>query len=289
MIIKNYLSYNFHLEKYVKCIIINVGRLSKYLVACQHFIFKGENDMRRQMKKLVLGVALSVMTMYFVACGKDKDGDIKVDTDVKVETGDVDTDVKVDTGDINSDEDVNVENVKTDNKVHLDKYIGGTGKAINQAGYKYDSISGRDGKYVVKYKITDIEPDIRTELSKIQGSNIAKLLIKDDTIGLGYEPNGEKYKFKLTAGSVYMTFELVGSEQIFEQYRDVEHKKIREMGELHSIPIINLQIEYMYCYAVFDESGSAIIETDNFTPETAQEMLSSCTVVDFYYEYGLAD
>lgn len=240
--------------------------------------------MRGQMKKLVLGVALSIMTICFVACGDDKKDDVKVDTDVKVETGDVETNVDVETGDVEADVEV-----KTDNKVHIDKYIGGTGKAINQAGYKYDSISGRDGKYVVKYKITDIEPDIKEELYKIQGSNIAKLLIKDENIGLGYEPNGDKYKFKLTAGSVYMSFELVGSELIFEQYRDVEHKKIREMGELHSIPIINLQLEYMYCYAVFDEAGSAIIETDNFTPETAQEMLSSCTVVDFYYEYGLAD
>ena len=41
--------------------------------------------------------------------------------------------------------------------------------------------------------------------------------------------------------------------------------------------------------AVFDVAGSAIIETDNFTEESAQDMLSSCTVVDFYYEYGLAD
>lgn len=237
------------------------------------------------MKRLVLGVALSIMTMCLVACGKEKNEDMKVDTNVNVETGDVNVDV--DTGDVETD--VDVENVKTDNRIHLDKYIGGTGKAINQAGYKYDSISGRNGKYVVKYKITDIEPDVKSELYKIQGSNIAKLLIKDENIGLGYEPNGDKYKFKLTAGSVYMNFELVGSELIFEQYRDVEHKKIREMGELHSIPIINLQIEYMYCYAVFDETGSAIIETDNFTEETAQEMLSSCTVVDFYYEYGLAD
>lgn len=241
--------------------------------------------MKRQMKRLVLGVALSIMTMCLVACGKEKNEDMKVDTNVNVETGDVNVDV--DTGDVETD--VDVENVKTDNRIHLDKYIGGTGKAINQAGYKYDSISGRNGKYVVKYKITDIEPDVKSELYKIQGSNIAKLLIKDENIGLGYEPNGDKYKFKLTAGSVYMNFELVGSELIFEQYRDVEHKKIREMGELHSIPIINLQIEYMYCYAVFDETGSAIIETDNFTEETAQEMLSSCTVVDFYYEYGLAD
>jgi len=253
-------------------------------------IIREKNDMKRQMKRLVLGVALSMMTMCFVACGDDKKDGVKVDTDVKVETGDVDTDVKVETDvNVETDVDVNVGDVKTDNKIHLDKYIGGTGKAINQAGYKYDSVSGRNGKYVVKYKITDVEPDIRTELSKIQGSNIAKLLIKDDTIGLGYEPNGDKYKFKLTAGSVYMNFELVGSEQIFEQYRSVEHKKIRDMGELHSIPIINLEIEYMYCYAIFDESGSAIIETDNFTPETAQEMLSYCTVEDFYYEYGLAD
>lgn len=240
--------------------------------------------MKRQMKKLVLGVALGAMTLCFVACGKNKDGDVKVDTDVKVETGDVETDVDVETGDTKTDVEV-----KTDNKIHLDKYIGGTGKDINKAGYVYESISGRNGNYVVKYKITDIEPDIKSKLSEIQGSNIAKLLIKDDTIGLGYEPNGDKFKFKLTAGSVYMSFELAGSEQIFEQYREVEHKKIRDMGELHSIPIINLQIEYMYCYAIFDEAGSAIIETDNFTPETAQEMLSSCTVVDFYYEYGLAD
>ncbi len=285
MIIKNYLSLKNDLEKYVKSIIISVGRMSKYLVACQHFIFREKEDMKRQMKRLVLGVALSIMTMCLVACGKEKNEDMKVDTNVNVETGDVNVDV--DTGDVETD--VDVENVKTDNRIHLDKYIGGTGKAINQAGYKYDSISGRNGKYVVKYKITDIEPDVKSELYKIQGSNIAKLLIKDENIGLGYEPNGDKYKFKLTAGSVYMNFELVGSELIFEQYRDVEHKKIREMGELHSIPIINLQIEYMYCYAVFDETGSAIIETDNFTEETAQEMLSSCTVVDFYYEYGLAD
>ncbi len=241
--------------------------------------------MKRQMKKLVLGVALSIMTICFAACGDDKKEDVKADNDVTVETGEEDTDVDVDTSDVEADVEA-----KTDNKVRIDKYIGGTGKAINNAGYKYESISGRDGKYVVKYKITDIEPDIRTELSKIQGSNIAKLLIKDDTIGLGYEPDGDTYKFKLTAGSVYMTFKLQGSEAIFDKYRwEVDNFKIRDMGELHSIPIINLKIEYMYCYAVFDEAGSAIIETDNFTPETAQEMLSSCTVVDFYYEYGLAD
>ena len=243
--------------------------------------------MKRQMKKLVLGVALSVMTVCFAACGEKKETGVKVDTDVNVETGDVETNVDVETGEV--DVKVDAGEVKTDNKVHMDKYIGGTGKAINQAGYKYDSVSGRNGNYVVKYKITNIEPEVKEEFYKIQGSNIAKLLIKDENIGLGYEPNGDKYKFKLTAGSVYMNFELVGSELIFEQYRDVEYKKIRDMGELHSIPIINLQIDYMYCYAVFDESGSAIIETDNFTPETAQEMLSSCTVVDFYYEYGLAD
>lgn len=245
--------------------------------------------MRRQMKKLVLGVVLAVMTMSLVACGKDT-GDVKVDTNVEVETGDVETDVKVETGDVDADVNVDTGDVKkNDRKIVLDKYVGGTGKAINDAGYKYVGYSGRAGNYVVQYVMYDIEPEIKSEFYELQGSNIAKILRKDETVGLGYEPNGDKYKFNLTAGSVYMNFELVGSELIFEQYREVEHKKIRDMGELHSIPIINLQIEYMYCYAVFDESGSAIIETDNFTDETAQEMLSNCTVVDFYYEYGLAD
>lgn len=252
--------------------------------------------MRRQMKKLVLGVALVVAAISMVACGKDS-GDVKVEVetgdvevDVKVETGDVEADVKVETGDVETDVDVEVGDVEKDSrKITIEKYVGGTGKAINDAGYKYVGYSGRAGRYVVQYIMHDIEPDIKSEFYEIQGSNIAKLLIKDDTIGLGYEPNGDKYKFKLTSGSVYMNFELVGSELIFEQYREVEHKKIRDMGELHSMPIVNLQVDYMYCYAVFDESGSAIIETDNFTEESAQDMLSSCTVVDFYYEYGLAD
>jgi len=251
--------------------------------------------MKRYVKKLVLGVVLGLMIICFTACGKDETGNVKVETDVKVDTGDVDveTDVQVETGDVNVDVeigDVNVGDIKDDKKVRLDKYIGKTGKDINKAGYKYDSISGRNGNYVVKYKITTPETDVKTELNKVQGSTIAKLLIKDDTIGLGYEPDGETYKFKLTAGSVYMTFKLQGSEVIFDKYRwEVDNFKIRDMGELHSIPISGLTIDHMYCYAVFDENGSTIIETDNFTDETAQEMLSSCTVVDFYYEYGLAD
>lgn len=255
-------------------------------------LFKGENDMRRQMKKLVLGVALVVMTMSVAACGKKENGDVK--TDVKVETGDVETEVKTDV-DVETNVEVDTGDVETDveaandKKVHVDKYIGGTGKDINKAGYEYVGISGRNGNYVVQYVIYDIEPDIKKEFMELQGSNIAKILIKDESVGLGYEPNGDKYKFNLTAGSVYMNFELVGSDLIFEQYKEVEVKKIRDMGELHSIPIINLKVDYMYCYAVFDETGSAIIETDNFTDETAQEMLSSCTVVDFYYEYGLYD
>ncbi|MBE5932421.1 MAG: hypothetical protein E7263_03235 [Lachnospiraceae bacterium] len=255
--------------------------------------------MKRQMKKLVLGVALALMTMSLVACDKDKKDDAK--TDVKVEVGDVETDVEVETGDVEADVDVEVGDIETDvevetgdvktnsKKITIDKYVGAIGKDITKAGYQYVGYSGRAGNYVVQYIIYDIEPEIQNEFYKLQGSNIAKILIKDNTVGLGYEPNGEKYKFNLTAGSVYMNFELVGSELIFEQYRDMEHKKIREMGELHSIPIINLQVDYMYCYAIFDESGSAIIETDNFTEETAQDMLANCKVVDFYYEYGLAD
>ncbi len=243
--------------------------------------------MRRQMKKLVLGAALVIMAMSVVACGKDKNGD--VDTDVKVETGDIqvgDVDTNVD---VSTDVEVDTGDIKNDNKVHIDKHIGGTGKDLTKAGYEYVEYTGHNGNYVVKYIIYDVEPEIKNELYKVQGSNMAKLLIKDETIGLGYEPNGDKYKFNLTSGSVYMNFELVGSEQIFEQYRDVENKKIRDMGELHSMTIVNLQIDHMYCYAVFDEVGSSMIETDNFTDETAQDMLSSCTVVDFYYEYGLAD
>ncbi|MBQ8166948.1 MAG: hypothetical protein IJZ96_07915 [Lachnospiraceae bacterium] len=247
--------------------------------------------MRRQMKKLVLGVALVGTAIAMVACSKEAgDTKVKVETDVEVETGDVD--VEVETGDIEVETDVEVDTgdvEKNSRKITIDKYVGGTGKAINDAGYKYVGYTGRAGNYVVQYVMYDIEPDIKAEFNKLQGSTIAKMLIKDESIGLGYEPNGEKYKFKLTAGSVYMNFELVGSEEIFEQYRDVEHKKIRDMGELHSMPIANLQVEYMYCYAIFDESGSSIIETDNFTDETAQQMLSSCTVKDFYYEYGLAD
>lgn len=245
--------------------------------------------MKRHMKKLVLGVALVVAAMSLAACGKDK-GEVKVDTNVEVETGDVETNVEVEIGDVETDVETNVGNVSNNSrKITIDKYVGGTGKAINDAGYEYVGYSGRAGNYVVQYIIYDIEPDIKSEFYELQGSNIAKILIKDETVGLGYEPYGDKFKFNLTAGSVYMDFELVGSELIFEQYRDVEHKKIRDMGELHSIPIINLQVKYMYCYAVFDETGSAIIETDNFTDETAQQMLSSCTVVDFYYEYGLMD
>lgn len=249
--------------------------------------------MKRQVKKLVLGAALVIAAMSMAACGKES-GDVKVDTDVEVETGDVDADVDVEIGDVEADVDVETGDVEvgdtsSSRKITIDKYVGGTGKEINNAGYKYVGYTGRAGNYVVQYIMYDIEPEIKSEFYKLQGSNIAKILIKDETVGLGYEPNGDKYKFNLTAGSVYMHFELVGSEQVFEQYRDVEHKKIRDMGELHSIPIINLQVDYMYCYAIFDESGSAIIQTDNFTEETAQEMLSSCTVVDFYYEYGLAD
>ncbi len=241
--------------------------------------------MRKYMKKLVLGVVLVGATVAMVACGeatgaaKDKvtteesqAGDVEVEDNQAADT-ELTTEAESSFG----------------NKVTIDKYVGGTGKAINDAGYKYVGYSGRAGNYVVQYVMYDIEPDIKAEFNKLQGSNIAKMLIKDESIGLGYEPNGDKYKFKLTAGSVYMNFELVGSEEIFEQYRDVEHKKIRDMGELHSMPIANLRVEYMYCYAVFDESGTAIIETDNFTDETAQQMLSSCTVKDFYYEYGLAD
>ncbi len=258
--------------------------------------------MRRQMKKLVLGVALVGATIAMVACGKTT-GDTKVEvkTNVEVETGDIETgDIEtgdVETGDIETNVEVQTGETDTETgdvnvnnrRITIDKYVGGTGKAINDAGYKYVGCSGRAGKYVVKYVMYNIEPDIKLGFYELQGSNIAKILIKDDTVGLGYEPNGDKYKFNLTAGSVYMNFELVGSEQIFEQYREVEHKKIREMGELHSMPITNLQIDYMYCYAIFDETGTAIIETDNFTDETAQQMLSNCTVVDFYYEYGLAD
>ena len=241
--------------------------------------------MRKQMKKLVLGIVLVAMTISFSACKREQSGDIKVETDVNVEV-----DVQVETGDVNTDVEVNTGENNDDKKVHLDKYIGKTGKEINKAGYKFDSISGRNGKYIVKYKITTPESDVKTELNKIQGSNIAKLLIKDETIGLGYEPNGDTYKFNLTAGSVYMTFSLQGSEHIFDKYRwEVDNFKIRDMGELHSIPISNLKVDHMYCYAIFDEAGSVIIETDNFTNENAQEMLASCTVVDFYYEYGLAD
>jgi len=247
--------------------------------------------MKRQMKKLVLGVALVGTAIAMVACGKETgDTKVKVETDVEVETGDVE--VEVETGDIEVETDVEVDTgdiEKNSRKITIDKYVGGTGKAINDAGYEYVGYSGRAGNYVVQYVMYNIEPEIKTEFYELQGSNIAKLLLKDESIGLGYEPNGDKYKFKLTAGSVYMNFELVGSEEIFEQYREVEHKKIREMGELHSMPITNLRVDYMYCYAIFDESGSAIIETDNFNEETAQQMLSSCTVKDFYYEYGLAD
>lgn len=252
--------------------------------------------MRKQMKKLVLGVVLVSTAIAMVACSKGTgDTKVEVETDVTVETGDIEADVDVETGDIETNVEVETGDVDTgdvqakNGRITIDKYVGGTGKAINDAGYKYVGYSGRAGNYVVQYVMYSIEPDIKAEFYELQGSNIAKLLIKDEKIGLGYEPNGDKYKFKLTAGSVYMNFELVGSEDIFEQYRDVEHKKIRDMGELHSMPITNLQIEYMYCYAIFDESGSAIIETDNFTDETAQQMLSSCTVKDFYYEYGLAD
>ncbi len=254
--------------------------------------------MKRQMKKLVLGVALVVVAISMVACGKDNgdvkvevetDVDVEADVDVEtgdIETGDVETDVEVQVGEV----DAETDDIKVNSRrITIDKYVGGTGKAINDAGYKYVGCSGRAGNYVVQYIMYNIEPDIKSEFYELQGSNIAKILIKDDTVGLGYEPNGDKYKFNLTAGSVYMNFELVGSEEIFEQYRSVEHKKIRDMGELHSMPIVNLQVDYMYCYAVFDETGTAIIETDNFTDETAQQMLSNCTVVDFYYEYGLAD
>ena len=254
--------------------------------------------MKRQMKKLVLGVALVVAAISMVACGKDNgdvkvevetDVDVEADVDVEtgdIETGDVEADVEVQVGEV----DTETDDIKVNSRrITIDKYVGGTGKAINDAGYKYVGCSGRAGKYVVQYVIYDVEPDIKKKFYELQGSNIAKILIKDDTVGLGYEPNGDKYKFNLTAGSVYMNFELVGSEEIFEQYRSVEHKKIRDMGELHSMPIVNLQVDYMYCYAVFDETGAAIIETDNFTDETAQQMLSNCTVVDFYYEYGLAD
>lgn len=254
--------------------------------------------MKRQMKKLVLGVALVVAAISMVACGKDNgdvkvevetDVDVEADVDVEtgdIETGDVEADVEVQVGEV----DTETDDIKVNSRrITIDKYVGGTGKAINNAGYKYVGCSGRAGKYVVQYVIYDVEPDIKKKFYELQGSNIAKILIKDDTVGLGYEPNGDKYKFNLTAGSVYMNFELVGSEEIFEQYRSVEHKKIRDMGELHSMPIVNLQVDYMYCYAVFDETGAAIIETDNFTDETAQQMLSNCTVVDFYYEYGLAD
>ena len=254
--------------------------------------------MKRQMKKLVLGVALVVAAISMVACGKDNgdvkvevetDVDVEADVDVEtgdIETGDVEADVEVQVGEV----DTETDDIKVNSRrITIDKYVGGTGKAINNAGYKYVGCSGRAGKYVVQYVIYDVEPDIKKKFYELQGSNIAKILIKDDTVGLGYEPNGDKYKFNLTAGSVYMNFELLGSEEIFEQYRSVEHKKIRDMGELHSMPIVNLQVDYMYCYAVFDETGAAIIETDNFTDETAQQMLSNCTVVDFYYEYGLAD
>ncbi len=253
------------------------------------FIFKGERNMRRQMKRLVLGVVLAIVAMSMVACGKDT-GNVKVDTNVEVETGNADTNVEVETGNVDTNVVVDTGDVaKNTKRITIDKYVGETGKAINKAGYEYVGYSGRAGNYVVQYVMYNIEPEIKSEFYELQGSNIAKILIKDETVGLGYEPNGDKYKFNLTAGSVYMNFELVGSETIFEQYRDVEHKKIRDMGELHSIPIVNLQVDYMYCYAVFDESGSSIIETENFTDETAQQMLSNCTVVDFYYEYGLAD
>lgn len=245
--------------------------------------------MKRQMKKLVLGVASVVVAFSLMACGKDS-GDEKVDTNVQVETGDVETNVEVDTGDVEAKVEDDTEATKTNSrKISIDKYVGGTAKAINQAGYKYVGYSKKSGKYVVQYVIYDIEPDVKTQLIKLQGSNIAKILIKDDTVELGYEPNGEKYKFNLKAGSVYMNFELVGSELVIEQYRYEDDKTIRDMGELHSIPIINLQIDYMYCYAIFDEAGSAIVETDNFNEDTAQEMLSSCVVEEFYYVYGLME
>lgn len=251
--------------------------------------------MRRLKKRLALGVTLLTLLVALVGCGKDEStdvkvetGDIEVETDVEVETGDIeaDTDVEVETGDVEADTDVKVD---TGDKIRIDKYIGGTGKDINNAGYEYVGISGRDGDYVVQYVMYDIEPEIKQEFYELQGSNIAKILIKNNNVGLGYKPNGDKYLFTLNSGSVYMNFELVGSEQIFEQYKQEEFKKIRDMGELHSIPIINLQVEYMYCYAKFDEAGTAIITTDNFNDETAQQMLSGCVVEDFYYEYGLAD
>lgn len=236
------------------------------------------------MKKLVLGVVLVIMTMCLVAC--EKKG---VETGVKVETGDIDVNVTVDTGDV----DVNTGDVKVDDtedtkyKVTLDKYIGGTGKDINNAGYKYVGYNYRDGKYIVKYVTYDVELEIKEKLMELQGSNIAKILIKNENVGLGYELVANTYKFKLTAGSVYMNFELADSMYVFEKYRYEDVKKIRDMGELHSIPISKLQIDHVYCFAEFDEAGNTIINTDNFTEDRAQEMLAACTVVDFYYEYSL--
>ena len=93
--------------------------------------------MKRQVKKLVLGAALVIAAMSMAACGKES-GDVKVDTDVEVETGDVDADVDVEIGDVEADVDVETGDVEvgdtsSSRKITIDKYVGGTGKEINNA------------------------------------------------------------------------------------------------------------------------------------------------------------
>lgn len=233
--------------------------------------------MKRQWKKLLIGVALCTMAMCLVSCKKETKGagteEAKIDVDASAGDAYID----------NGTDDI----VNEAHKVTLDKYIGGLGKDITHAGYKYVGCIRRGDRYIVKYVTYEPELEIHEKLMELQGSNIAKILIKNDKVGLGYEIVGDNYKFNLTSGSVYMNFELVDSIYVFEKYRYEDVKKIREMGELHSIPISKLQIDHVYCFAEFDEAGNTIIKTDNFSDATAQDMLDGCTVVDFYYEYTL--
>lgn len=233
--------------------------------------------MKTQVKKMLYGVLILAMAMSLVACKKEagESGTEEISTDLDASPGDA----HVDEGT----EDI----INPAHKVTLDKYIGGLGKDITHAGYKYVGCIRRGDRYIVKYVTYEPELEIHEKLMELQGSNIAKILIKNDKVGLGYEIVGDNYKFNLTSGSVYMNFELVDSIYVFEKYRYEDVKKIREMGELHSIPISKLQIDHVYCFAEFDEAGNTIIKTDNFSDATAQDMLDGCTVVDFYYEYTL--
>ena len=90
--------------------------------------------MKRQVKKLVLGAALVIAAMSMAACGKES-GDVKVDTDVEVETGDVEADVDVEIGDVEADVDVETGDV-------VEK-----GQQIGQASDSAESES-EDGKHL---------------------------------------------------------------------------------------------------------------------------------------------